>query len=265
MQFGGVKAKLCMFTACSLFQHKAFPRTFAVLLDRRSAPAGRHGGGCSAARCCSSWSASRTRCARAASASSPSHLPRVRFSDGARARKVLTLCAHGGVRRKFFKRLRWGARTRTHHRLVRRHGNYEQLRCACRQSALRARAASGCFCTSQLTDVRCRARYAGCSMVQCWASEKRTATRADRREALVELVSMGRMRVGPLVALLARSFMCVRDTRVSLCAKKCALRRCRVRVCKGPMACMRCILVSLNGIYYSNVCVKARFGLKSHL
>ena len=246
-----------MFTACSLFLSTSFPRTFNVFLDRRSAPAGRHGGGCSAAPCRSSRSASRSRCAKAASASLPGHLARVRSSHGGRARKLLTLCAHGAVRRKSIERPRWRARTRTHRLLVRRHGLYEQVRCACRQSALRARAASGCSCASKLTDVCCSLATQECSMVLSWASETLLATRAHRRESLVTLRLMDAKRSSVLVALLARLFMCVRDTRASLCAKKCALRRCRVRVCEGPMACTRCILVSLNGVLYSHICVVA--------
>ena len=90
-------------------------------------------------------------------------------------------------------------------------------------------------------------------MVLSWASETLLATRAHRREALGERALMGRMRVGALVSLPARLFMCVRDTRASLMRKKCALRRCRVRVCEGPMACTRCTLVSLNGVLYSHI------------
>ena len=246
--------------ACSLHAHFSFkhlPRTFTVLLDRKSAPAVSHGGGRSAAPCCSSSSTSRTRCAKAPSASPPIHLARVRCSHGARARKVLTSCAHGGVRRKIIERLRWRRRARTHRLLVRRHGPCEVLWCARRQSALRTRAACGCFCTSQLTDVRWCARYAGGPMLQTWASEKRMATRADRREALDELVSMGRMRAGALVAVRARSFMvCARSACIAL-GKKCALRRFRVPVCTMPMVCRRCILVCLNSVDYSCIGVIA--------
>ena len=59
-------------------------------------------------------------------------------------------------------------------------------------------------------------------MVLSWASETLLATRAHRREALGERALMGRMRVGALVSLPARLFMCVRDTRASrsaVCAK----------------------------------------------
>ena len=118
---------------------KASPRFFLGVLDRKSPPAVCRGGGRSAAPCCSSSSSSRTGCAKAASASPPNHLARVRCSHGARARKVLTSCAHSGVRRKFFERLRWGPRTRTHHLLLRRHGLCEALRCACPRHAARPR------------------------------------------------------------------------------------------------------------------------------
>ena len=69
------------------------------------------------------------------------------------AAPALTSDAHGGDHRKFFMRQRWGPRTRTHHLLPWRHGLCEVFGCVCRQSALRARAASGCFCTSKLTNV----------------------------------------------------------------------------------------------------------------
>ena len=236
---------------------KASPRFFLGVLDRKSPPAVCRGGGRSAAPCCSSSSSSRTGCAKAASASPPNHLARVRCSHGARARKVLTSCAHSGVRRKFFERLRWGPRTRTHHLLLRRHGLCEALRCACRQTALRARAASGCSCASQLTDVCCSLAAQEWSMVRSRARARLPATSADRREALGELLPMGTMRAGALVALRARSFRCMRDTRASLCGKKCALRRCRVRVCTMPMVCRRCILICLNGVDYRCICVIA--------
>ena len=56
-------------------------------------------------------------------------------------------------------------------------------------------------------------------MVLSWASERLLATGADRREALGELVSMGRMRAGALVAVRARLFRCVADPRASLSGK----------------------------------------------
>ena len=204
---------------CPLHVHFSFPRTFNVFLDRRSAPAGRHGGGCSAAPCRSSRSTSRSRCANAASASLPAHLARVRSSHGGRARKLLTSCAQADVRRNFLLRLRWGCRTRTHRVLVRRHGFCEQVRCVFRQSATRARAGRGCSCPSYVTDARCCLAAQDCSLVRSWARARLPATGAYRREALDDVLSMDRMCAGTLVALRARSFRCVRDTRASPCGK----------------------------------------------